>query len=43
LLASGSARDNTKVLKSGDTMTGTLNLTPASGEGGEIHLNASDA
>lgn len=43
LLASGSARDNTKVLKSGDTMTGTLNLTPVSGEGGEIHLNASDA
>lgn len=43
LLANGSARDNTKVLKSGDTMTGTLNLTPASGEGGEIHLNASTA
>lgn len=24
-------------------MTGTLNVTPASGEGGEIHLNASTA
>ena len=31
---------NGKVSKSGDTMTGTLNITPASGEGGELHLNA---
>ena len=26
-----------------DTLTATLNLTPPSGEGGEIHLNASTA
>lgn len=32
-----------KVNKSGDTMTGILNMTPATGEGGEIHLNASTA
>ena len=34
---------NGKVSKSGDTMTGTLTLKPASGEGGQVILSASSA
>lgn len=39
--AQGKALQDGKVAKTGDTMTGTLNLTPSGSEGGEIHLNAS--
>lgn len=39
LLASGSARDSTKVLKTGDTMTGNLTLESATGNSPAIIFN----